>query len=61
MRELRSQRMAAMTALMDKRGDAAKAFYAALNADQQKVFDAEYKMHGGYQGGGHGGMNHGKG
>ena len=61
MRELRSQRMATMTALMDKRGDAAKAFYAALNADQQKVFDAEYKMHGGYQGVGHGGMNHGKG
>ena len=56
MREIRSQRMTAMTALMDKRGDAAKTFYAALSPDQQKVFDAEYKMRGGREG--HGGGSH---
>ena len=61
MREMRTQRMA----LMDKRGDAAKAFYAALSPDQQKVFDAEHSMRGGRHGGGHhggmGGMEHRKG
>ena len=68
MREIRNQRMTAMTALMDKRGDAAKAFYAALSPEQQKVFDAEYKMRGGRNGhgggshhGGMGGMEHGRG
>ena len=60
MREIRSQRMTEMTALMDKRGEAAKTFYAALSPDQQKVFDAQHNMrdgrdgHGG--GGHHGGM-----
>ena len=64
MREMRTQRMA----LMDKRGEAAKAFYAALSPDQQKVFDAEHSMRGGRHGGGHhggmggmGGMEHRKG
>ena len=62
MRELRSQRMTAMTALMDKRGEATKAFYAALSPDQQKVFDAEHKMRGDHHGGGHhGGMEHRRG
>ena len=68
LREIRSQRMTAMTALMDKRGEAAKAFYAALSPEQQKVFDAEHKMRGGrdgHGGGGHhggmGGMEHGRG
>ena len=56
MREIRSQRMATMTALMDKRGEAAKAFYAALNPEQQKIFDAEHRMRGGM-----GGMEHGRG
>ena len=56
MREIRSQRMTEMTALMDKRGDAAKAFYSALSPEQQKVFDAEYKMRGGRDG--HGGGSH---
>ena len=58
MREIRSQRMAAMTALMDKRGEAAKAFYAALSPEQQKIFDAEHRMRGGRHGGDghHGGM-----
>jgi len=46
MRALRNQRMAEMTAAMDKRGDATKAFYAALSPEQQKVFDAEHKKHG---------------
>ena len=65
MREIRGQRMSAMTALMDKRGEAAKTFYAALSPDQQKVFDAEHKMHGGRDGhgggGNHRGMEHGRG
>jgi periplasmic protein CpxP/Spy len=37
---MRSMR-AARAAEMDKRADAAKAFYAALSPDQKKVFDAE--------------------
>ncbi len=66
MREIRSQRMAAMTALMDKRGEAAKAFYAALSPEQQKIFDAEHRMRGGRHGGdghygGMGGMEQRKG
>lgn len=42
---------------MDKRLEATKTFYAALNADQKKVFDAESMrfMRGGRHGGGHGG------
>ena len=62
MRELRSQRTAAMTAMMDKRGDAAKAFYAALSPEQQKVFDAEHTMRTGHYGGvgRHGGMEQSK-
>ena len=41
MRATRTQRMADMTAAMDKRGDATKAFYATLTPEQQKTFDAE--------------------
>ena len=52
MRALRSQHMAEMKASMDKRGDATKTFYAALNADQKKVFDSQ-RM-------GKGGMGHGQ-
>ena len=37
MREMRTQR----NAEMDRRADATKAFYAQLNADQQKTFDAQ--------------------
>ena len=46
---------------MNKRADATKAFYAALNAAQKKVFDAEHMNHGGQRGGRHGGgmMGHG--
>ena len=63
MRELRTERIAEM----DKRMDATKTFYAALNAEQQKVFDTEHATrgrhhgggHGGSYGGGHGGGHHG--
>ena len=59
MRALRSQRMAEMNASMDKRGDASKTFYAALNADQKKVFDSQRMGRGmGDKGGiGHGGSH----
>ena len=48
---------------MDKRGDATKAFYAALSPEQQKTFDAEHKKMGRHGGRGHheGGMMHPKG
>lgn len=55
-RAQRTQRNAAM----DKRFDATKTFYAALNAEQQKVFDGESMrfMRGGkHGGGGHGGRH----
>ena len=61
MRALRSERMAQMQTGMDKRGEATKAFYAALRPDQQMAFDAEHRMHGGgHYGGHHGGMGNGK-
>ena len=52
MRQMRAQRQAEM----DKRADATKTFYAALNADQKKVFDAETARRFGHGGprGGHG-------
>ena len=46
MRSLRTQHMADMTAAMDKRDDATKAFYAVLEADQKKIFDAEHARMG---------------
>jgi periplasmic protein CpxP/Spy len=46
MRAMRTQRMADMTAAMDKRGEATKALYAALSPEQQKTFDAEHKKFG---------------
>lgn len=62
MRALRTQRMAEMTAEMDKRGEATKAFYAALSPEQQKTFDAEQQKRGDRQGHGRGhrdgGMHH---
>lgn len=42
MRALRKEHVAQMEAAMDKRDDAVKAFYAALNNDQKKVFDEEH-------------------
>lgn len=60
MRALRTQRMAEMTTEMDKRGEATKAFYAALSPEQQKTFDAQKmggrKGHGWGQGHHHGAM-----
>ena len=54
MKALRAQR----NAEMDQRADAAKTFYATLNVDQKKVFDAQPMRGGhgrGHAGGGHGG------
>ncbi|MES2361417.1 MAG: Spy/CpxP family protein refolding chaperone [Pseudomonadota bacterium] len=50
MREMRTQRMTEMNAAMDRRGEATKAFYAALSPEQQKTFDAEHKKHGPHKG-----------
>jgi protein CpxP len=50
----RAQRMTEMNAAMTKRGDATKTFYAALSADQQKVFDSQRMERGGK---GHGGRH----
>jgi Spy/CpxP family protein refolding chaperone len=62
MRAMRTQRMAERTTLMDQRGAATKTFYAALNAEQQKTFDAEHQKHGMGEGRGrHGGGMHHKG
>lgn len=58
MRALRTQRMAERTAAMDKRGDATKTFYAALNADQKKVFDRQRMDRGGMGHGGEHGQHH---
>ena len=59
MKALRTQRMAEMNAEMDKRGDATKAFYAALSLEQQKTFDAEHRKMGDSEGlGHHGGMHY---
>jgi len=46
MHALRTQRTAEMNIAMDKREEATKTFYAALNADQKKVFDAEHARMG---------------
>ena len=46
-RALRTQHMTDMQAEMTKRDDATKAFYASLNAEQKKVFDAEFARMGG--------------
>ena len=54
MRALRTQYMAERTAAMDKRAEATKALYAALNADQKKTFDAMHsrmdRRHGEHHG-----------
>jgi DsbC/DsbD-like thiol-disulfide interchange protein len=47
MKTLRSQHMAEMTAAMDKRGEATKAFYATLTAEQKKTFDSATTSHHG--------------
>ncbi|RYF30357.1 MAG: hypothetical protein EOO26_15380 [Comamonadaceae bacterium] len=54
-------RQAERSARFAKRADATKTFYAALNADQQKTFDAEtaHFGHGGHRGHGRHGHGHG--
>jgi hypothetical protein len=53
MRAARANRMAEM----DRRGEATKTFYAALTAEQKKVFDAE-SLQRGPHGEGHHGRHH---
>ncbi len=53
MNTLRAQRMTEMNAAMTRRGEATKTFYAALNTDQQKVFDSQRMGRGGKGHGGH--------
>lgn len=60
MKALRTQRMSDMSAAMDQRGEATKAFYATLTPEQQKVFDASAMRHHGAVGR-HGGPRDGKG
>ena len=54
MHALRAQRMADMSATLDKRDNAVKTFYATLAADQKNVFDTEHRRMGGRHGGDHG-------
>jgi protein CpxP len=68
MRAMRNQHMAERSAAMEKREEATKGFYAALNSDQKKTFDAEHarmgrhhgERQGQHQGGGHHGMGTGQ-
>jgi len=45
MHAMRKQHMDAMDKEMEQREQATKKFYAALNPEQQKVFDAEHARH----------------
>jgi hypothetical protein len=49
MKALHTQHMTEMSANMDKRGEATKVFYATLNPDQQKAFDANTLQGHGYR------------
>lgn len=60
MKAMRTEHMNDMNAVMDKRGDATKAFYATLTPEQQKVFDAN-TMRPQHRGGRMGGQRDGKG
>lgn len=51
MKALRTQQMADMSAAMDQRDEATKAFYATLTPEQKKVFDASTTRHHGRRGG----------
>lgn len=46
MRALHKEHMATMEAVMDKRADATKTFYATLSLEQQKTFDSEFAKMG---------------
>ena len=50
MQALHAERMKTMSAEMDKRGAATKAFYAALSSEQKAVFDAIAPHHGRHAG-----------
>lgn len=50
MHDLRKQHMADMQTAMDQRDAATKTFYAALSAEQKKVFDSEHARMGGRHG-----------
>jgi len=54
MRALRDQHHKDMQAAMDRRDDATKTFYAALNAEQKKTFDNAHAHKGGRHGRHHG-------
>lgn len=43
---LRAQHTAEMNALMDKRDEATKTFYAQLTSEQKQIFDAEHARRG---------------
>ena len=45
MKSLHQQRQNEMNAQMERRGEAAKTFYAALSPEQKKVFDDETRQH----------------
>ena len=65
MRAVHTQHMTERTAAMDKRSEATKTLYAALNAEQKKTFDAMHanmgRQHGGHGGGDQGYGVHGMG
>ncbi|MFZ3219994.1 MAG: Spy/CpxP family protein refolding chaperone [Rhodoferax sp.] len=46
MRSLRTQQLADMNAALDQRDEATKTLYAALSAEQKKVFDTEHNRMG---------------
>lgn len=54
MKAMRSQRQAEMNAHMDRRGEAAKNFYEALQPEQKKIFDEETARRMTHAGGRHG-------
>ena len=60
MRALRTQHMTERSAAMDKRSEATKTLYAALNAEQKKTFDAMHTSMGRHHGE-HRGMHRGDG
>lgn len=51
MQTLHTQRMTEMNAAMTQRGEATKAFYATLTAEQKKTFDENAMQRGGRHGG----------
>lgn len=61
MQAMRAERMKTMSAEMDKRGAATKAFYAVLSSEQKAVFDAITPFAGRHGGHGMGGEHGGRG